>query len=180
MGFFSFLKRAFGVSPPQGKVLLLGLDNAGKSTILNYMKDEVKDNITVPTVGYSLEEFTFQGISFNCYDMSGQQRYRDLWEHYIKDCQAIIFVIDATDALRLCVAKEELGSVISHEDLKPVPILIFGNKMDLPEAESPAAITSNLELPLLLKDSDYHICGSCALNGDGLENGFSWLVQKLK
>ena len=63
----------------------------------------------VPTVGFTCDEFTKNGISFNVFDMSGQGRYRNLWEHYYKDVGGIIFCIDSTDAIRMCVAKDELA-----------------------------------------------------------------------
>lgn len=62
--------------------------------------------------------------------MSGQGRYRSLWEHYYADVQAVIFVLDSTDRLRVCVAKEELEQLLGHEDIKisNAPILFFANK----------------------------------------------------
>jgi ADP-ribosylation factor-like protein 6 len=84
-----------------------------------------------PTVGFQVEEFTKNNISFTIYDMSGQGRYRSLWEHYYSDVQAIIYVLDSTDRIRMCVAKEELEQLLAHEEIKKVkaPILFFANKV---------------------------------------------------
>ncbi|KAL0207570.1 hypothetical protein P9112_012198 [Eukaryota sp. TZLM1-RC] len=180
MGFLSFLKRAFGVQPPSGRVLVCGLDGVGKSSILSFMKSDPKDNVVVPTVGYSLEEFSFNGFSFTVFDMSGQSRYRDLWEHYIKESQAIIYVIDATDKLRLVVAKDELANILQHPDLKNVPFLLLANKMDLQEALAPSVIVTEMNLSQLLSSRNWHINGTCALDGDGLDSGFSWLADQLR
>jgi GTPase SAR1 family protein len=82
-------------------------------------------------VGFQVEEFSKGNINFTVYDMSGQGRYRNLWEHYYTDVEAIIFVLDSTDRLRMCVAKEELIQLLSHEDIKKTraPVLFFSNKV---------------------------------------------------
>jgi ADP-ribosylation factor-like protein 6 len=84
-----------------------------------------------PTVGFQVEEFTKNSINFTVYDMSGQGRYRSLWEHYYTDVEAVIFVLDSTDRLRMCVAKEELTQLLSHEEIKKTraPVLFFANKV---------------------------------------------------
>ncbi len=84
-----------------------------------------------PTVGFQVEEFSKNNISFTVYDMSGQGRYRSLWEHYYSDVQAIIYVLDSTDRIRMCVAKEELEQLLNHEEIKKIkaPILFFANKV---------------------------------------------------
>lgn len=84
-----------------------------------------------PTVGFQVEEFAKNNLHFTVYDMSGQGRYRSLWEHYYADVQAIIYVIDSTDKIRMCVAKEELDQLLNHEDIKrsKAPILFYANKV---------------------------------------------------
>jgi ADP-ribosylation factor-like protein 6 len=84
-------------------------------------------------VGFQVEEFSKGNINFTVYDMSGQGRYRNLWEHYYTDVEAIIFVLDSTDRLRMCVAKEELTQLLLHEDIKKTraPVLFFSNKVRL-------------------------------------------------
>jgi GTPase SAR1 family protein len=103
----------------------------------------------VPTVGFNVEEFQKSGLYFTIFDMSGQGRYRNLWEHYYKDVGGIIFCIDSTDALRMCVAKDELEQMLQHQDLRSVPLLFFANKMDLPTAKQPVECVSLLELDRL-------------------------------
>ena len=78
-----------------------------------------------------MEEFAKNNINFTIYDMSGQGRYRSLWELYYTDAQAIIFVIDSTDRIRLCVVKEELTQLLSHPSIKDsnAPLLLFANKV---------------------------------------------------
>ena len=85
-----------------------------------------------PTVGFQVEEFSKNNINFTVYDMSGQGRYRSLWEHYYTDVEAIIFVLDSTDRLRICVAKDELIQLLSHEEIMKTkaPVLFFANKVE--------------------------------------------------
>ncbi len=78
-----------------------------------------------------MEEFAKNNLHFTVYDMSGQTRYRSLWEHYYSEVQAIIFVLDSTDRIRMCVAKEELDTLLNHPEIQhsPAPILLFANKV---------------------------------------------------
>ena len=71
----------------------------------------------VPTIGFQVEEFTKNNVNFTIFDMSGQGRYRNLWEHYYDDTQAIIFVVDTSDKIRLCVAKDELDNLLGHASM---------------------------------------------------------------
>jgi len=101
-----------------------------------------------PTVGFQVEEFSKNNVNFTVYDMSGQGRYRNLWEHYYADVEAIIFVLDSTDRLRMCVAKEELDQLLNHEEIKKTaaPIVFFANKVPTPSlhVESRSHITCTI------------------------------------
>lgn len=110
----------------------------------------------VPTVGFTVDEFSKNGLAFTIFDMSGQGRYRNLWEHYYKDVGGIIFCIDSTDAIRMCVAKDELETMLGHPDLGAVPLLFFANKMDLPTAKGPVDCVQVLELDKIT-DKPWHI-----------------------
>ena len=79
-----------------------------------------------------------RNVGFTAFDMSGQGRYRNLWEHYYKECQGIVFVVDSSDKLRMVVAKDELDMLLQHPDIRSrkIPILFFANKMDMREAMS--------------------------------------------
>ncbi|KAJ7416485.1 hypothetical protein WISP_70903 [Willisornis vidua] len=134
----------------------------------------------VPTIGFSIEKFKTSSLSFTVFDMSGQGKYRDLWEHYYKEGQAIIFVIDSSDRLRMVVAKEELDTLLNHPDIKHrrLPILFFANKMDLRDAVSSVKVSQLLSLENI-KDKPWHICASDALKGEGLQEGVDWLQEPL-
>eukprot|EP00762_Andalucia_godoyi_P000326 ANDGO_03044.mRNA.1 ADP-ribosylation factor-like protein 6 len=166
-------------SKKKAQIVFCGLDNSGKSTIINYLKPRKTQSLDiVPTVGFSVEQFTKNNVSFTVFDMSGQGRYRNLWEHYFKDSNAIIFVIDTSDKIRMVVVKEELSMVLQHPDTRGLPILFFANKMDLQTALSPMEVVQLLELDRIT-DRTWHIVPSNAVTGEGVEDGMTWLTAKL-
>jgi len=185
MGIF---KRLFGgfFQKTKVKMVVVGLENSGKTTILNYLKPgKAKMSLeTVPTIGVSTEEFQKNGVNFVAFDMSGQGRYRNLWEHYYGEIQGVVFVIDSTDRLRFAVAKDELDGMlkalreIEVKDPK-IPVLFFANKMDLPQAASPMQLMQALKLEDIT-DRPWHIAASNALAGEGVEEGIKWLVEAMK
>eukprot|EP00731_Ephydatia_muelleri_P035143 Em0099g15a len=107
-------------------------------------------------------------ISFTVFDMSGQGRYRTLWEHYYKETEAIIFVIDSSDKLRIPVAKDELDLLLQNADMaeRRVPILFLANKMDLKDSYSAPACFQLLKLDQV-KDRSCFICPTNGLTGMG-------------
>jgi len=123
---------AFGWKRREARVLVVGLDNSGKTTIINQIKPRKEKSLEVtPTVGFQVEEFSKNNVNFTVFDMSGQSRYRTLWEHYYRDVEAIVFVLDSADRVRMCVVKDELDALLSHKELssRDVPILFFANKV---------------------------------------------------
>jgi len=164
------------------RILVIGLDNSGKTTLVNHLKPKkALTTEVVPTVGFSVEEFSKNNLNFTVFDMSGQGRYRSLWENYYRDVEAIIFVIDCTDKIRMCVAKNELDELLSHDDLVNlnIPILFFANKMDLPSALTPVDCMQILELERI-SDKPWHITSSNALTGQGVTDGISWLADHVR
>jgi small GTP-binding protein len=110
------------------RILLLGLDNAGKTSILFQIKDK-NFKQTVPTVGLNIEHIVYKRYSMTFWDVGGQAT--KLWKHYFDHINGIIFVVDSSDEEKLLFAKEELNKLIRDESLAGVPILIYYNKQDL-------------------------------------------------
>ena len=182
MGLLSKLVEWLGVKKKEANIVVVGLDNSGKTTILNHMKpDETKTHDIVPTVGFNVEKFRFGSLQFTAFDMSGQGRYRDLWKHYYKDCDGIIYVIDSSDRLRMTVAKDELHMLLENEDLqmKRIPILFFSNKMDVRDAMTGVKCSTLMELDQI-RDKPWHICATNGLTGEGLKDGCKWLEDQLR
>ena len=184
MGLLSMIAAAFGFSKKEARILVIGLDNSGKTTIINYLKAK-KGSIptsyeVTPTVGFQVEEFASNNIKFTVYDMSGQGRYRSLWEQYYEDAQAIIYVLDSTDKLRMCVAKEELWTLLGNEMIKSknIPVLFFANKIDIPGSLTPDQCMDELDL-YKIRDKPWHIISSNGLSGTGIQEGIKWLCDQV-
>ncbi|CAM9548811.1 unnamed protein product [Hapterophycus canaliculatus] len=149
MGLFKKIASAMGRSRGNMRILVVGLDNSGKSTLIEHIKPNKASTFeATPTVGFQVQEFAKDNLNFTVFDMSGQSRYRTLWEHYFCDVNAIIFVVDSTDRVRMCVAKEELEEVLRHNEVKTsgMPILVYANKGDLPGSMSPQECAEELGL----------------------------------
>lgn len=180
MGLLRQLLNALGLGPRKVNILLVGLDNSGKTTIVERLKPQEQQSPEVaPTVGFSVEEFEQSGLCFTVFDMSGAGRYRNLWEQYYRETEAIIFVVDSADKIRLAVVKDELDNMLSNEGLGKAPLLVFANKQDLPTALTPVEIAEDLNLDAI-KDRGWLIVPSNALTGDGLVKGVEWLGDKIK
>uniref|UniRef100_A0A1S4HEX4 ADP-ribosylation factor-like protein 6 n=1 Tax=Anopheles gambiae TaxID=7165 RepID=A0A1S4HEX4_ANOGA len=182
MGLFDKLANMLKMKKEQINILVVGLNNSGKSTIVNHFKNpNERTSIMVPTVGFSVERFENQGVFFTAFDMSGATRYRSLWEHHFKSCQGIVFVIDSSDRMRLVVVKDELEILLQHPDIanRRVPILFFANKMDCTDALSSVKIAAGLGLEKI-KDKPWHISSSNALTGEGLQDGVQWMVHQIR
>jgi ADP-ribosylation factor-like protein 6 len=161
-------------------IITCGLDNGGKSTIINALKPTSlkADNISA-TVGYQVEEFEKGKVCFKVFDMGGAKKFRSMWELYYRDVQGVIFVIDSSDKLRLVLVRDEIRLLMEHPDLKGVPILFFANKADLPGAKTPQELVDELGLSEMIIDRPYNIFASDARRGIGLEEGINWLTNKL-
>ena len=177
----SSLYKSFGklFKKREMRILMVGLDSAGKTTILYKLKlGEVVT--TIPTIGFNVETVQYKGCSFTVWDVGGQDKIRPLWRHYFQNTHGIIFVVDSADQERLPIVKEELGKMMNEEELKDALLLVFANKQDLPYALGKAEVVQKLGLPSLTKNRIWSIQGTCAMNGEGLYEGFDWLLQNLK
>ncbi|KAL7753740.1 ADP-ribosylation factor-like protein 5B [Sorochytrium milnesiophthora] len=159
------------------KILIVGLDNAGKTTVL--YKLLLNETVTTnPTIGSNVEEVTYRNIKFLMWDLGGQESLRTTWSTYYTNTQAIIMVVDSSDRDRLYLVKEELHRMMLHEQLKKSAILIFANKQDVEGAHTAGQISEALNLSAI-RDQTWHIQACCALTGDGLTEGLDWIVHQL-
>ncbi|KAJ5771244.1 uncharacterized protein N7511_003295 [Penicillium nucicola] len=160
------------------RILMVGLDAAGKTTILYKLKlGEIVT--TIPTIGFNVETVEYKNIQFTVWDVGGQDKIRPLWRHYFQNTQGIIFVVDSNDRDRIVEAREELQRMLNEDELRDALLLVFANKQDLPNAMSPAEITQQLGLQSLTRRS-WFIQSTCATTGDGLYEGLEWLADALR
>ncbi|PWN42129.1 putative ARL1-ADP-ribosylation factor [Ceraceosorus guamensis] len=159
------------------RILMLGLDSAGKTTILYRLQlGEVVG--TTPTIGFNVETVRYKNISFQVWDLGGQSSIRPYWRCYYANTTAVIFVIDAADAKRLDTSKEELHAILQEEELKNTKLLVLANKQDLDHALKAEQITERLDL-VEMKERSWTVQECSALKGQGLEEGLDWLVSSL-
>ncbi len=117
-------------STKEYRMLLLGLDAAGKTTILN--KITMGESLaSVPTIGFNVEKLKYKNLNFSIWDIGGQKKIRDLWNYYYDNTDAIIYVLDSSDEERFEEAKNILNCALENENLKDIPLLVFANKQDL-------------------------------------------------
>lgn len=161
----------------EARILMLGLDAAGKTTITYKLK--LGENLnTTPTIGFGVETIKFKNVSFNVWDIGGQDRIRALWRHYYPNTQGVIFVVDSTDRDRINLAKEELHKLLGEEDLRDAQLLVLANKQDM-GVMSVAEVIDKMDLASL-RGRDWFCQGCSALTGTGLYEGLDWMVKKLK
>jgi len=159
------------------RILMLGLDGAGKTTILYRLQlGEVQH--TLPTIGFNVETLKYRNISFTLWDVGGQDKIRRLWRHYFEGTQGLIFVVDSNDTERIDLATEELRYLLSQDQLRNCSLLVLANKQDLPNAVDPNVLQQKMELDQQ-KYRRWHVQPCSAPTGDGLWEGFDWLSNNL-
>lgn len=156
------------------RILMVGLDAAGKTTILYQLKmgETVK---TIPTIGFNVETLDYKGLNFTVWDVGGQDKIRVLWKHYYQNTDGLIFVVDSNDRDRVEDAAEELKKMLSEEELKDSIVLVMANKQDLNGALSANEITDKLGMSQL-KGRQWLVQGTSATTGQGLKEGLDWMA----
>ncbi|KAF8592521.1 ARF/SAR [Ramaria rubella] len=162
------------------RILMLGVyDSAGKTTILYRLQiGEVVS--TIPTIGFNVETVQYKNISFQVWDLGGASFQKPYWRCYYPQTSAIIFVIDSSDAARLQTSRAELLTMLSEDELREVPLLVFCNKQDIPGALKPEKISEDLGLAGGETGRQWSVRGSSATKGEGLEEGLDWLVNVIQ
>ncbi|XKL65795.1 hypothetical protein PGB90_009215 [Kerria lacca] len=171
----SVLTRLFGKK--QMRILMVGLDAAGKTTILYKLKlGEIVT--TIPTIGFNVESVEYKNICFTVWDVGGQDKIRPLWRHYFQNTQGLIFVVDSNDRDRISEAEKELHNMLREDELRDAVLLVFANKQDLPNAMTASELTEKLGLGHL-RNRQWFIQATCATQGQGLYEGLDWLSNEL-
>ncbi|KAM4808203.1 E3 ubiquitin-protein ligase TRIM23 isoform 2-T2 [Rhinophrynus dorsalis] len=160
------------------RVVTLGLDGAGKTTILFKLKqDEFMQPI--PTIGFNVETVEYKNLKFTIWDVGGKHKLRPLWKHYYLNTQAVVFVIDSSHRDRVTEAHSELAKLLTEKELRDALLLIFANKQDVTGALSVEEMTELLSLHKLCCGRSWYIQGCDARSGMGLYDGLDWLSRQL-
>lgn len=176
MGLFDLIKR-HRRGKKDMRVLILGLDNSGKTTILKKLCAE-DTSVIMPTQGFNAKTIKGpKGVSLNCWDVGGQKAIRSYWQNYFAGSSCLVWVVDSADERRLEEVSLELSLAMEDSRLAAVPILVFANKQDLVTAMKPSDLCDKLGL-WALRDRVWHIQGCSALTGEGLDDGITWMISK--
>jgi len=164
-----------GLWSKNATILLLGLDNAGKTTLLYKLKNRSL-KMFIPTQRAQLDEVTYGNVKFRAWDLGGHDQVRILWKDYFFEADSFIFVVDVSDQGRYQEAKNELHSLLKDDHVGNAPILIFGNKIDLKPEMTREELLEILELkPIMNKRRDIEVFLCSLLRDDKFSEGFSWL-----
>ena len=177
MGFIlSKILDFFSRSRNNFKIIILGIQNAGKTTILYRLSigQLVK---TTPTIGSNVEEISYNNVKLQAWDLGGQESARSMWNIYYANTDAVIYVIDTHDET-YDDSKAQFYKLLENETLKNAVILIYANKQDLPGAKNVSDIIRIYELDTI-KDHIWHIQPCSAQTGEGLITGMKWLSDQL-
>ena len=177
MGFFFSKLWNNLLSKKEIRILMVGLDAAGKTTILHQLgkKGEVK---TLPTIGFNVESLDYKNLNFIVFDVGGADKMRLLFRHYYQNTKGLIFVVDSHDRDRIEEAAEELKKMLAEEELKDCCVLIMANKQDLNGALSTDEVTKALGMESL-KERTWFVQGTSGITGQGLEEGLNWMASVL-
>lgn len=160
-------------------IVILGLDCAGKTTVLYRLQFNEFVN-TVPTKGFNTEKIKVtlgnsKTVTFHFWDVGGQEKLRPLWKSYTRCTDGIVFVVDSVDVERMEEAKTELHKITRISENQGVPVLIVANKQDLRNSLSLSEIEKLLAMGELSSSTPWHLQPTCAIIGDGLKEGLEKL-----
>eukprot|EP00434_Breviolum_minutum_P004564 symbB.v1.2.004027.t1/scaffold227.1/size261201/13 len=177
MGLLGLLKK-MKKDDMEARILVLGLDNAGKTTILKTLTSEDITH-TMPTQGFNIKSIVQDGFKLNVWDIGGQEAIRPYWSNYFENTDGLVYVVDSSDVRRLEESSRELRALLGEEKLAGIPTLVYANKQDLMSAASSEEIAGTMELDSI-SDRVWQIQACSAKTGDGLQEGMEWLVGNCK
>ncbi|TFY65971.1 hypothetical protein EVG20_g5118 [Dentipellis fragilis] len=159
------------------RILFLGLDNAGKTTILKKLNGEDIMSIS-PTLGFNIKTFVHGRYTLNVWDVGGQRTLRPYWRNYFEQTDAIVWVVDSGDRMRMRDCKEELHSLLLEDRLAGASLLVFANKQDIQGSMSDREIEEALDLRSI-KSHEWTIWSCSAVTGKNLLQGLDWVVNNV-
>lgn len=162
-------------------LLLLGLDASGTTTIL-YQIAWGKRMETIPTLDFNTERVRYGELEYQIWDIGGLDKMRPLWRQYSREADGIIFAVDAANRTRFSKVSEELKKFFGGKkgfSAQEVPLLIFANKQDLPNAASAEELEEAIECRHLPVKS-YKVVECCAITGESLDTGLDWMTDQLQ
>lgn len=163
-------------SDRESKILVLGLDNSGKTTVLQQLGGDDISQVT-PTQGFNVKSIQQDACSLNMWDIGGQKTIREYWRNHLDCTDVLVFVVDSSDQRRMKEASEELHLLLHEEKLESVPLLVLANKQDLLNSLSPKEIAGEFNLASI-NNRAWRILPCSARDGD-LSDGVDWIMKQI-
>ena len=177
-------------SKTEVKILVLGLDNAGKTTFLERVKSmfsqdggasSVPLDRILPTIGLNMGRVQAHGCDLTLWDLGGQQSFRSIWNNYFEDADVLIYVVDSADSERFEEATRTLHKIVEHPEAASLPVLILGNKNDMPLAQDVSALRTLFDVEnLCLNERTVQVMSGSAVTSKGIADALEWVVSTTK
>ncbi|KAI9303095.1 ADP-ribosylation factor-like protein 8B [Cunninghamella echinulata] len=161
------------------ELTLVGLQNSGKTTLVNVIASGQFVEDTIPTVGFNMRKVTKGNVTMKLWDIGGQPRFRSMWERYCRGVNAIVFVVDAADHSKLDAAYSELKALLEKPQLANIPMLVLGNKNDLDDALTAEQLIDVLKLKSIT-NREVSCYSISAKNQVNIDVTLQWLIKKGK
>ena len=177
---YVYVLKTLGFANREATVVVVGLDNAGKTTLLHRLKTGTVRSFA-PTERVKEQSFKIGGVNFTGWDLGGHDAVRHLWAEYYVKHDAIVFMVDCTDVKRFEEAQVELEEILSDEDVDEIPVLILSNKIDRKDAvvldDVIKAVGADGKWPD--RKAPLRAFEVSILKGIGYEDAFQWLASQL-
>ncbi|CRK88093.1 CLUMA_CG001878, isoform A [Clunio marinus] len=161
------------------ELTLVGLQYSGKTTFVNVIASGNFSEDMIPTVGFNMRKVTKGNVTIKVWDIGGQPRFRSMWERYCRGVNAIVYMVDAADLDKMEASRNELHSLLDKPQLAGIPVLVLGNKRDLPGALEETGLIERMNLSSI---QDREICCysiSCK-EKDNIDITLQWLIAHSK
>ncbi|QPG72829.1 hypothetical protein FOA43_000131 [Brettanomyces nanus] len=178
MGLLSIIRKQ-KLKEKEVRVLMLGLDNSGKTTIVKSLLHKDIKEIS-PTMGFNIDTISYKGFNMNIWDIGGQSSLRTFWFNYFEKTDFLVWVIDSSSLQRLSENFKEFDKVLKEDRLAGCGLLILINKIDVYQGDTEKlkeAVINTLQLQKLENHCWNLLCCS-AYSGKNLTKGMDWIVDE--
>ncbi|KAJ1686951.1 hypothetical protein LUZ63_018341 [Rhynchospora breviuscula] len=161
------------------EISLIGLQNAGKTSLVNVIATGGYSEDMIPTVGFNMRKVAKGNVTIKLWDLGGQPRFRSMWERYCRAVSAIVYVVDAADRDNLLISKSELHDLLYKSSLVGIPLLVLGNKIDKPDSLSKDELADAMSL-VEITDREVGCFVISCKNSTNIDTVIDWLVKHSK